>query len=370
MPVKLFTGLPGAGKTACLVAEIVRLREESPDRPVFAMGINGLQEGLAIDLKPDQLASWWELPQGSIIAIDECQEDHLMPRDRGNPAAWVQRIAKVRHYGMDFLLTTQHPGNMSSYVRRLVDQHVHAVRKFNTKIVSRYTWGRCMDEPEKRAAQKAAVETVGTLPAAVFDLYKSASMHTMKKRVPGKVYLFGVLAAVAVVAVVSVPLFLKRAQHHNVDVIQGESSRSSSRSSVPDAVQVDRELRAGDYSAWMRPRVAAIPWSAPAFDGQQVRAVPQLFCVAVEDGRCSCLTEQGTRYAVPVLTCRQIATDGLYNPFVASDADRQGRQARPADQHQPQAAGQSAELPTVSGEVRARATARPYVPPEYMPPNA
>jgi zona occludens toxin len=106
MPVALFTGLPGAGKTAQLVAEIVRLVETEPGRPIFAFGINGLKEGLAIPLTEEMLHKWWELPPGSIIAIDECQEDGsnvdqpvaLMPKDRGLPAAWVQKISKVRHY--------------------------------------------------------------------------------------------------------------------------------------------------------------------------------------------------------------------------------------------------------------------------------
>src|ERR1700735_4149615 len=99
MPVKLFTGLPGAGKTACLVAEIIHLRETQPDRPIYARGINGLAPGLAEQLSDELLHKWWELPPGSIICIDECQEPGLMPQDKGQPSAWVQRITKVRHEG-------------------------------------------------------------------------------------------------------------------------------------------------------------------------------------------------------------------------------------------------------------------------------
>jgi zona occludens toxin len=115
MPVKLFTGLPGAGKTASLVAEMKRLAKDEPHRPIFQMGINGLKDGIAIELTMEQLHNWREeLPPGSIICIDECQEEHLMPKDLGKPARWVQAITKVRHDGIDFLLTTQHPQNMSA----------------------------------------------------------------------------------------------------------------------------------------------------------------------------------------------------------------------------------------------------------------
>ena len=55
MPVALFTGLPGSGKTASLVKRLVDLQKKEPGRPVFAFGINGLKEGLAIPLTEDML---------------------------------------------------------------------------------------------------------------------------------------------------------------------------------------------------------------------------------------------------------------------------------------------------------------------------
>jgi hypothetical protein len=374
--VKLFTGLPGAGKTAQLVAEIVRLAKDEPHRPIYALGINGLKDGLAIPLTMEQLHRWWEeLPRGSIIAIDECQEEHLMPKDNGRPAEWVQRIAKVRHFGMTFLLTTQHPANMSAFVRRLVDQHVHTVCKFGTKVISRYTWGRCMDEPEKRRAQKEAIEDIGTLPAEVFNLYTSSQLHTRKARIPRKVYYFVALVVAAVAAVVSVPFLVRRAQQHNVESISGQAAPASgSTAPTPasarrDDGDPDQRLRRENFVEWMRPRVDGLPWSAPMFDHLEVRAQPRLFCMAVDDGRCICHTEQGTRYAVEANRCRQIVADGLYNPFadaIAAD-HRESRQERPSGEAA--SPRRSADLPATvdaGGALRrARATATAYTPPTY-----
>lgn len=371
MPVKLFTGLPGAGKTACLVDEIVKLREREPERPIFQRGINGLAEGLAGELTDEQLHHWWELPPGAIICIDECQETGLMPMDKGQPAEWVKRISKVRHEGMDFLLTTQHPNNMSAYVRRLVDYHVHAVRKFNTQIVSRYMWGRCMETPEKPSSQKGATVTVGTLPKAVFDLYKSASMHTMKKRIPKKVYFFVVCALVAVVAIVSIPFALKHLRSSSGDAIAKAAPAGSAMSSG----SVDTALREKDYAAWLKPRVEGLPWTAPAYDGQSVVSHPQVFCIAVEDGRCSCVSEQGTRIEMKAGQCRMIAANGVYNPF--HDAvQSSGQQERRSD---PTASGEAKPptrldatepLPPESvGRYRA-GIGGDYIPPQLVPPNA
>ena len=370
MPVKLFTGLPGAGKTACLVDEIVRLREQEPDRPIFQRGINGLAEGLAGDLTDDQLHRWWELPPGAIICIDECQETGLMPMDKGQPAEWVKRISKVRHEGMDFLLTTQHPNNMSAYVRRLVDHHVHAVRKFNTQIVSRYMWGRCMETPEKPSSQKGATVTIGTLPKAVFDLYKSASMHTMKKRIPKKVFFFVACALVALGAIVGIPFALKHLRSTSADAITTAPVASANGAAVADAT-----LRQTDYVAWLKPRVEGLPWTAPAYDGQSVAARPQVFCIAVDDGRCACVSEQGTNIDMKAGQCRMIAANGVYNPFrdVTQSPDRQERRSEPSasgEAKPPTPLDAAAPLPAGSSGVYRAGIGGAYIPPELVPPNA
>jgi hypothetical protein len=364
MPVKLFTGLPGAGKTASLVAELLRLQRLEPNRPVFAMGINGLKEGIAADLSMEQLQRWWEeLPPGSIIAIDECQEDHLMPKDRGNPAAWVQKITKVRHFGMDFLLTTQHPQNMSAYVRRLVDQHVHSVRKFNTKIVERYTWGRCMDEPEKGSAQKAGTQTIGALPSEVFDLYKSASLHTMKKRIPPKVWFFAACVVAAVGSIIAAMVYIPR-MNKKPETVAGAGTPAGSQAKVVEK----EDLRKTDYVKWMTPRVAGVPWSAPAFDGQSVKAQPKLYCIADDTGKCICNTEQGTRYTVDVNVCRRMVADGgVYNPFVdGEDRDRRsGEEAKPPP-------GKAQPPPGASQPIAAGGGSAPFnrqVGADYTPPE-
>lgn len=326
MPVKLFTGLPGAGKTACLVAELLALREKEPERPVYALGIDGLAEGIAEPLTMEQLYEWWKLPPGAIIAIDEAQEPGLMPLDRGQPAEWIKRISKVRHEGMDFLLTTQHPTMLSSYVRRLVDQHVHAVRKFNTKIVARYKWGRCIENCEKDSSHRSAVTEVGTLPAQVFDLYKSANAHNMRVRIPLRAWLLPVLAVVAVGALVGVGLTMKKIREHAGEVPASAAVSAPSAVARPVAPRdadgrVPDDLRVRDYAKWMQPRVAGLLYTAPAFDQLPVVAVPRVFCIAVEDGSTHCVSEQGTTVDVPVDVARRMARDGAYNPFLApSDA--------------------------------------------------
>jgi hypothetical protein len=374
MFVKLFTGLPGAGKTAQLVAAMLKSQQDEPHRPLFAMGINGLAEGIATSLSMDQLHEWWELPPGSIICIDECQEEGLMPKDRGNPSTWVQRIAKVRHHGMTFMLTTQHPQNMSAYVRRLVDQHVHTANKFGTSVIARYTWGRCMDDPEKGSVQKAGVEDLGTLPKEVFDLYKSSSLHTRKRRIPRKVYMLVALVVIGVAAAVTTPFLLKRASEKNVASMTGQGVADAGAKGKPDAqdrAKLDDDLRTKDYPKWLAPRVEGQPWTAPAFDHLAVQAQPRIFCVANEDGGCHCRTEQGTKYTVKDSMCRVMVQEGgVYNPFQppADLARGSGEQSAspPPDKPQAPPVGSTAMGATApgSGSWNRRVGQAVYTPPE------
>jgi zona occludens toxin len=377
MPVSLFSGLPGSGKTATLVKRIVDLQKSEPGRPVFQFGINGLKEGLAIPLTQDMLYKWWELPHGSIICIDECQEDgsnpeqpvSLMPKDRGNPAPWVQRITKVRHHGMEFLLTTQDPANMSAYVRRLVDNHVHSVMRAKG-VRQTYTWQRCIDDPNNRREKKTGEMSFASLPKEVFDLYKSSSLHTMKVKTPRMFYYMAIAAVIGVFLAFFIPYRLHKATHE-VPTVAGLAGAA--------ALQAD-SLRQTDYTKWVTPRVAGIPWTAPMFDKMSVKAEPRLYCIAVDDGRCTCNTEQGTHYDVPAGTCRAIAADGVYNPFLDESGKGQGDRSEPVSNEQPDGRRTAASLPAAQRAFRgdlvdgdgvsstnhaSRDTATPYIAPEY-----
>lgn len=375
MPVALFTGLPGSGKTASLVKRILDLREKEPGRPIFQFGINGLKPDLAAPLTQHQLEHWWEeLPPGSIICIDECQEDgtnpdqpiSLMPKDRGAPAPWVQRITKVRHYGIDFLLTTQHPANMSAYVRRLVDFHQHAVMR-SKGVRQTFTWMRCIDDPDNRREKKTAEMSFAPLPKEVFELYKSSSLHTMKVRTPRIVYLVVAGAVLAVFLAFFIPYRIHQAAKPMIAAPVDDPS-----------VHVDDALRHNDFVKWSTPRVSGLPWTAPMFDKLTVQAQPRLYCMSLETGECNCITEQGTHVDVSLSMCHQAVKDGVYNPFIPP-ADGQAddkSDKKSAAQHQPPAAA-DARLTSTDERGRPsdamtaddtsygdRATAAAYVPPQ------
>lgn len=368
MPIHLYTGLPGAGKSLAVVHRMLQLSKEEPGRPIYVHGVDGLKPGIAEPL--EDVSKWKDLPHGSIIVIDEVQEH--MPVDRGNTPEWIKELSRHRHYGMDFIVATQHPSLISTYLRRLVSKHTHHIRKFGTQIVDRYSWDKCQDSPEAGRAMKAAVKALWTFPKECFDLYESATMHTVKKHIPLKVYLFVLSVLVAVAAIVSLPFVFGRMKGQVSEVHPGQSSSADGAVPKPQGSEVQRQdddLRQRDFAKWIRPRIDGVPWSAPAFDGLAVKTVPKLFCVAVEDGRCTCHSEQGTRVEVQAKLCRQIVSDGLYNPF-AEPLDTGSRgggapQPQPSSSLPASAAETAAATPDSGGPGKDRATAKVYTPPEY-----
>lgn len=130
--ITLFTGMPGAGKTAAMLDV---LRELAGDRPVFVHFDPAerlrpeqklLHETLQIPHQPVNAATWHDqVSDGGILIIDEAQ-GCWRPRGPASkvPAA-IAALETHRHAGVDIFITTQSPRLIDANVRGLVGRHVH-----------------------------------------------------------------------------------------------------------------------------------------------------------------------------------------------------------------------------------------------------
>ncbi|MDR3443705.1 zonular occludens toxin domain-containing protein [Dyella sp.] len=378
MPIELRTGLPGAGKTLGAVEHMLHLRKHAPERPVYCLGVTDLRDGIAVPLDEAGLKNWQQLPAGSIIVVDECQK--WMPAKRGaeNSPQWIRDLSTHRHLGLDFIFITQHPSLIDTYVRKLVDRHIHTVRKYGTQLVERWSWPICMQDPNSITAKKQAEsKSRNTYSQEAMQSYKSAELHTVKRTIPrfliiGLVVLLGlpVLGYLAYWA-------MHRAGEKGAVVGSTSAQEKTSDAGALIGRTVVDTLRQEDYAKWARPRVDGVPWSAPMFDRLEVKATPQLFCVAVDDGKCVCHTEQGTRYEMKPARCREIAANGMYNPFVDASSSVKVDSRRgdvPVDARKDVGSPSDGSVPAGEGEgmVRRkdRQTATSYTPPEYHEWNA
>lgn len=191
--IELNTGVPGGGKTLSMVQELARLIkrwEKHPDeaRPVFVLGIPELAlphapvplKSVQVDKagSPRLVPDWDEMPDGSLVLIDECQGVFPPRSSQSTPPAHVAWLNTHRHRGFDLWITTQQPKLIDASVRALVGRHKHFRRLFGMKRAVVYEWDACSDS---LSGMNNAVKSNWAYPTEVFSWYKSAEIHTKQK---------------------------------------------------------------------------------------------------------------------------------------------------------------------------------------------
>jgi zona occludens toxin (predicted ATPase) len=179
----LVTGLPGASKTLYTLDTVEKLAKKE-NRPVFYHGI----PELTLDWQMlDKAEDWINCPDGSIIVIDECQSA-FRPRANGQQVPpHVAKFETHRHQGLDIFLITQHPMLVDGNVRRLAGRHYHVVRFYGFNKSTVHEFDKVRENVDKNL--KGSIENHYIYNKDVYGWYKSASMHTVKKRIPMRLFL-------------------------------------------------------------------------------------------------------------------------------------------------------------------------------------
>ncbi|MDT9580603.1 zonular occludens toxin domain-containing protein [Stenotrophomonas indicatrix] len=381
MPIEIFTGQPGNGKTALMME---RLMKESKDgtRPIFAAGIDGLQPGLATVLKDprdwnavadgkvctcndtesEAACDAHIIPNGSLIFVDEAWKwfGHLHDASRQATPKHVLDLAEHRHRGLDFVWTLQQPNQLFPFVRGLIGAHSHVVRRFGTKFIDVFRWGELQEDIKSSSKRELSQRTTRTIPSVGFGSYKSAEVHTIKPKIPLKVLALPVIVIVVIYLAWSTWQRLGKPPGSQSDAGSAKQSAIADAGATPHAFGAAAKIEprwnsATEYAKDHLPRIATMPWTAPVFDSRPPSSDPLLVCMssgAGPDGMgehaessCTCLTEQGTAYDISQPECRTIARRGpVYNPY----RQRSIQPAQPLPQ--PQEPGQG-DAPALNGSV-------------------
>jgi len=302
MAITLVTGLPGHGKTLYTLATLKAIGEKE-GRPIFHNGI----PGLALPWQSWDVEKWEQLPAGAIFIVDECQKSFPV-RGRGDVPPYVQALATHRHLGIDIYLITQNPMLLDAFARRLVDRHFHVVRKFGTHHATVHEFPNGVKETVA-TSREGSIRHEWKYPKQVFELYKSAELHTVKRRIPMRVWL---LLCVPVVFIALLWVAWQRLNPAAVAERQGVAPAPATGSPVPGQA-VASAAPPLDWFAAQVPRIASLPHTAPVYDAitAPVRVPYPAACLSMGD-RCTCYTDQATRLAVDVTTCRAIAAGGFF----------------------------------------------------------
>lgn len=370
----LRTGLPGSGKTLNTIREIelehgplkppgffrsllIKLGLSKPfvqrsPRTVYYYGIPDLDTTKLtanwVEFQtPDK---WYEQPDGSVIVIDEAQRIFGAQDGRKARPEHVARFETHRHQGLDIHLITQHPSLLMTHVRKLVGKHINMYRAYGGKRLLRHEYEFCIDAPEKRANFKQAQERRVSLDPKYYGLYRSATVHTHKFKLPNYVYLipillFFIVGSGFVVSSIFVtdqpekPEGTPISTPDNGTDPQISTLEPTSTAQLPGQAQMpsagEQILTPEQYADSFTPRIPDIPMSAPRYDKlTEPKSFPRLSCVmsvdpdfvtsaknrrlttTVHNGVdtfCQCYTQQTTRYDTSFEFCRSTVENGYFD---------------------------------------------------------
>lgn len=119
----------------------------------------------------------YESHKGALLVIDEGQR-HFRPRPAGSPVPDHVAALEVHRKQCDIWIITQRPGLIDSNVRGLCGRHI-ALRETPFGRY-KYEWPEVGDI-ESKTSRDTAAKSRYKLPKHVFNLYKSAEVHTVHK---------------------------------------------------------------------------------------------------------------------------------------------------------------------------------------------
>ncbi|WP_226468061.1 zonular occludens toxin domain-containing protein [Luteimonas panaciterrae] len=330
--IYLRTGQPGHGKTLFSLEEA--LAEAEKGRTVAVHGVPGLNYAKCGFVEITDPKDWQNLPDNTLIFIDECYT--VFPNRVANSVVppHVEALARHRHRGFDFILVCQLGNQIDPFVRGLVDTHTHYRKKFGSPFVVQKKW----DHYATNVLARDSDNKLTRLPKSLIkrQLYHSTTKDSTKRHLPWYFIVGPIVVAYAAYVFWRVGTGrLFGEEHTTAPTEQAAAATTAPAAQAAGAAapqsDKDKPMSKEEYFDRFKPRDAAAPWSAPAYDNRRIVAEPRVFCVTsgagldadgVERGdSCRCLTEQNTPYEMPKDRCEYIAKNGaVYNPYQRPDA--------------------------------------------------
>jgi hypothetical protein len=312
----LVTGLPGACKTLYTLDVVEKIRQKE-NRPVFYHGI----PELTLDWEMlEKAEDWINCPDGSIIVIDECQSA-FRPRSTGSQVpVHVAKFETHRHHGLDIFLITQHPMLIDGNVRRLAGRHYHVVRFYGFNKSTVHEFEKVRENCDKNT--KGSIENHYIHNKEVYKWYKSASLHTVKKRLPMRLFLMVALPLVLLYLIYYGYTALTR-------VATDSKTKAAEAAAAGEVVAAPVTPQYVSYSdEFLKTRVPVIkdiPQSAEVYKDviKPITAPYVAGCLSFAN-KCKCFTQQATPLDISENVCRQIIAGGVFIDFETKPGGKGG----------------------------------------------
>lgn len=336
----LVTGLPGAGKTSNTLWDFLNSPEYA-NRPRFASDIADFDHAKHGVGELEDLTAWQDLPDGSVVLVDEAQR-FLRPRSSRQVPDWLGAFETHRHRGMDFIFITQSPALIDTHVRRLIGRHIHYNRPFGLSRAARYTWEYCEESPGPNTFKHAQRQVIKANPA-VFSLYKSTVQDTHKASLPWrKLAIIALLLPLSLAGLAYPFIWAKSVKDKTAPAATAPTPALPGQPVATGSPYVDPAKTALDGQRTFTPsdlvpRIRSMPWTAPFYDAiTQPTDFPRLAACVASATRCQCFSQQATPLDTDDSTCRQIVKSGVFDAWITgrrqadSDDDTKRRADVPA----------------------------------------
>jgi len=350
----LRTGLQGNGKTLNTIKEVDQ-KAAKEGRQVYYHNIRGFNPNSEV-LKAawqefDDPQKWYELPENSIIVIDEAQTFFRVRKQASHVPEYASALETMRHRGHELHCITQSPGLIDVHFRKLCNSHIHYVRGHKGKVIKRWEFERVNPDVERKNHFQEGEATRVLLDKKYFGVYQSVSQgseHHMRFQPPkalwvlvGCVTVFAVLFWYVYDRRFKEPLQAIKGERPEQSAVMANNGYQSSSGITPlnnGAMfgKGKREpLTLEEYLSLRTPRLADVPSSAPIYDEvTQVVTYPKLFCISTHDAQfiikrpkaflvgerngkiygCRCNTQQGTRAMISAEACLNYVEHGAFDP--------------------------------------------------------
>lgn len=326
MPITMITGLPRAGKSLWTIVH-VKERAEREKRQVYTCNIPGITiDGWKEIDHPDK---WMDIPDGSILIVDEVQDFWPNTKMPGGPPKPILELSKHGKRGIDIYFITQEPNLIHSTPRDLCAEHYYVVRAWGSHNALVHKFTRYELHPEKQ--RKKAEKMPFRYPKEAFGWYKSADVHNIKRKIPLRIVALPIGVVVIVVGGwFGLQTFLATVSGKSepgalTNLLSGKppaglpgsatapAARPQAAAPAPSGGGRAAPLTLAEYAQARTPRVEGLPHTAPVFDEvtRPVYAPRPAACVSMGK-RCECYTQQGTQLRTPRDLCLQIVDRGYF----------------------------------------------------------
>ena len=186
---------------------------------------------------------------------------------------------------------------------------------------------------EKPNAGKSGQVSMRAYPKEVYDWYKSASLHTGKRKLPKQLWIF--LTCMLVIPVLIYFVWQHFLNMGKVATDPAAKPGDAAYVAAPGGAPVSKHMTISEYLDTRKPRIDDLPHTAPMYDEVTKPVTAPYPAACVQDAkRCLCYTQQGTLMRTSGETCQQIVKYGYFMEW--DDGRNRHGAAQPAIQKQQQ----------------------------------